>query len=169
MKLAEKKLYPWLRRGLATVLLGLVFTLTPAYDLTHRPPEVRLGVTPSRAETASPREPPAIVRTEPGAPHLRVVARARAGCQPKSVVTSPEGALVYVCNFGRPDRESVTIHDADTLERVGVIEFPGNAVEAAFSRDGQTLYVSNFRRHVVEVIDVATRTVRSEIAVGQHP
>jgi YVTN family beta-propeller protein len=74
-----------------------------------------------------------------------------------------------VCNFGRRDREGVTIHDARTLERVGTIDFPGNAVESVFSRDGRTLYVSNFRRHVVEVIDVAARRVRSEIAVGRHP
>jgi YVTN family beta-propeller protein len=100
---------------------------------------------------------------------LRVVARARTGSQPKSVIASPEGDLVYVCNFGRPDRENVTIHDARTLERVGVIEFEGNAVEAAFSPDGRTLYVSNFRRHVIEVIDVASRSVRAEIAVGTHP
>ena len=42
---------------------------------------------------------------------------------------------------------------AETLDRVGVVEFAGNAVETAFSPDGTTAYVSNFRRGVVEVID----------------
>jgi len=42
-------------------------------------------------------------------------------------------------------------------------------VESAFSPDGATLYVSNFRRHVVEVIDFASMEVRSEIAVGTNP
>lgn len=127
------------------------------------------GAPEAHAESASPSGAAAFIRTTPGAPRLRVVARARSGIQPKSVIASPDGRFVYVCNFGRPNRESVTIHDARTLERVGMIEFEGNAVEAAFSPDGATLYVSNFRRNVVEVIDVASHTVRSEITVGQHP
>ena len=34
-------------------------------------------------------------------------------------------------------------------------QLQGNAVESAYSPDGSILYVSNFRRHVVEVIDFA--------------
>lgn len=109
------------------------------------------------------------MRTQYARALLRVVGRAPTGVQPKSVFVAPDGNLVYVCNFGRRNHESVTIHDATTLARVGMIEFPGNAVEAAFSPDGRTLYVSNFHRDVIEVIDVASRSVRSEIAVGQHP
>lgn len=104
-----------------------------------------------------------------GGGHLRVVARARTGVQPKSVRVSPDGTFVVVCNFGQRNHESVTFHDARTLERIGVVEFEGNAVESAFSPDGATLYVSNFHRHVIEVIDVETRTLRSEISVGMHP
>lgn len=145
-------------RAMASLAVGALVWLALVPRSSHL-------VAPLRAESASPE----LVRTEPGGPRLRVMARARTGVQPKSVVASPDGELIYVCNFGRPDRESVTIHNARTLERVGVIEFPGNAVEAAFSPDGATLYVSNFRRHVVEVIDVASRSVRAEIAVGTHP
>jgi YVTN family beta-propeller protein len=121
------------------------------------------------AEASAEQATTAVFRTTPARPLLRVVARAEAGVQPKSVRVSPDGRFVYVCNFGRRDREGVTVHDATTLERVGTIDFPGNAVESAFSPDGRTLYVSNFRRNVVEVIDTATRRVRSEISVGQHP
>jgi YVTN family beta-propeller protein len=154
------------RTKIAALLAGTAAWLVVVPD-AERP--LTVSVAPTLAEGGSPAADPGIIRTRPGAPRLRVVARAPTGSQPKSVVVSPDGTLVYVCNFGRPDRENVTIHDARTLARVGVIEFPGNAVEAAFSPDGRTLFVSNFRRHVVEVIDVATRRVTAEISVGQHP
>lgn len=111
----------------------------------------------------------AVWRTRHGGPAIEVVARVRTGVQPKSVTVSPDGTRVVVCNFGQLDRDNVYVLDATTLERVAVIEFAGNAVEAAFSQDGATLYVSNFRRHAVEVIDWATFAVRAEITVGHHP
>ena len=110
-----------------------------------------------------------VFRTERGGPELRVATRAATGVQPKSVAVSPDGRRVVVCNFGRPDRDNVFVYDSETLERTGVAQFEGNAVESAFSPDGSILYVSNFRRHVVEVIDFATLEVRSEIAVGTNP
>lgn len=108
-------------------------------------------------------------RTSRGGPNLRVAARARTGVQPKSVEVSPDGRHVVVCNFGRPDVDNVFVYDADTLERTGVVSFEGNAVESAFSPDGATLYVSNFRRNRVEVIDFSSLEVRSEIEVGTNP
>jgi YVTN family beta-propeller protein len=117
---------------------------------------------PRRGETPS-------YRTQDGGPRLRVAAQAHTGIQPKSVEASPDGSRVYVCNFGRPDRDNVAVFDAQTLERVGTVDFPGNAVESAFSPDGRTLYVSNFRRDVVMVIDVATLAVQHEIRAGVDP
>jgi len=114
------------------------------------------------------RRPP-IFRTERGGPTMEVAARAQTGVQPKSVNLSPDGSRVVVCNFGRPDVDNVFIYDALTLERVGVVSFEGNAVESAFSPDGDVLYVSNFRRHVVEVIDFTTLEVQAEIEVGTNP
>ncbi|HEY8428455.1 MAG TPA: YncE family protein [Sandaracinaceae bacterium] len=118
---------------------------------------------------AQAQERPPIFRTEHGGPRLAVAARARTGVQPKSVRVSPDGTRVVVCNFGRPDVDNVFVYDALTLERTGVVSFEGNAVESAFSPDGATLYVSNFRRNVVEVIDFATLEVRAEVAVGSAP
>lgn len=121
-----------------------------------------------------------VFRTTHGGPTLRVRARAHAGIQPKSVNVSPDGRHVVTCNFGRPDAHSVTFFDAYTLEIVGEAEFAGNAVESVFTRDGTRLFVSNFRRHVVEVLDTAAcrdataaapchLTPIAEIAVGHHP
>lgn len=122
-----------------------------------------LGAVPVFAQRAP------VFETTHGGPRLRVAARAHTGVLPKSTRVSPDGARVVVCNFGQADHDNVYVYDAITLERVGVVTFAGNAVESAFSPDGATLYVSNFRRHLVEVIDFATFEVRAEIAVGSHP
>jgi YVTN family beta-propeller protein len=96
---------------------------------------------------------PRVFRTARGGPELVVRARARTGVQPKSVNVSPDGTRVVVCNFGRPDRDNLSVFDSETLAPVGSISFVGNAVETVFSADGQTLYASNFRENIVEVID----------------
>lgn len=98
-----------------------------------------------------------------------MVGRVPTGVQPKSVRVSPDGRQVFVANFGMLDHQNVSIFDAAGLELLGTVDFPGNAVEFECSRDGSTLYVSNFRRHVVEVIDLATKTLRREIHVGTNP
>lgn len=108
-----------------------------------------LGVVATSAGQSRPR----VFRTTRGGPSLVVTRRARTGVQPKSVNVSPDGTRVVVCNFGRPDRDNVSVYDSETLAQVGSITFPGNAVESVFSADGQTLYVSNFREDLVEVID----------------
>jgi len=112
---------------------------------------------------------PAVARTERGGPRLRVVSHVRTGIQPKSVEVSPDGRHVWVANFGRPDRENVFVYDAETLERVGTVEFPGNAVEIAFSADSRTAFVSNFREHRIEVVDTQTFAVQRSVHVGGHP
>ncbi len=112
---------------------------------------------------------PRVTRSEGRAPWLRVVGRVRTGIQPKSVEVTPDGAQVWVCNFGRPDEENVRVYDAETLELIGTIEFEGNAVETTFGPDGRFAYVTNFRRHAIEVIDRETLQVVREVEVGGHP
>lgn len=112
---------------------------------------------------------PRVVRTERGGPRLRVVHTVRTGIQPKSVEVTPDGRQVWVANFGRPDRDNVFVYDAETLEHVGTVEFEGNAVEIAFSADGRTAYVTNFREHTLEVIDTGSLEVRRSVRVGGHP
>ena len=112
---------------------------------------------------------PRVVRTERGGPRLRVVTSVRTGIQPKSVEVSPDGRQVWVANFGRPDRDNVFVYDAETLEHVGTVEFEGNAVETAFSADGRTAYVTNFREHALHTVDRETFEVRRTVRVGGHP
>jgi YVTN family beta-propeller protein len=137
---------------------------------------VAFAAVPTRSQDARP----SVFRTEHGGPALEVSQVVRTGVQPKSVDVSPDGTRVVVCNFGFADRDNVYVYDAMTLERVGVLTFPGNAVETVFTRDGHTLFVSNFRRHVVEEFDFTSCTTAtpsspcnltpaSEITTAHHP
>ena len=117
---------------------------------------------------SGPRRRPA-PSTTVGAPLLRIADQARTGSQPKSVYVSPDGSRVYVCNFGRPNQDNIRVHNATSLDLIGTIEFEGNCVELAFSPDGNTIYASNFRRNMMEVIDAGSLTVRAEVDVGHSP
>lgn len=110
-----------------------------------------------------------VPQTRRGGPRLSVLRRVISGVQPKSVALSPDGTRVWVANFGRPDRDNVKVYDADSLELVATVEFAGNAVEFAFSPDGRTAYVSNFREHTVHEIDTTTFAMGRTVEVGSHP
>jgi YVTN family beta-propeller protein len=154
--------------ALIALCVGSVALFSPGV-----PAQERAASTPASAW-------PRVFRTERGGPEMSVTARVRTGVQPKSVNVSPDGARVVTCKFGRPDRDNVSVFDGETLAQVGSISFPGNAVETVFSADGRTLYVSNFRENVVEVIDFAScyaataaapcaPTPRATIATGSLP
>lgn len=124
---------------------------------------------PTPTEPEPHAEPPVPPEPSPGGPALEITRRVRTGVQPKSVAVSPDGSRLYVCNFGLSGRRNVYVYDAHTLERVGRIDFPGNAAEATVSADGSTVYVSNFARGVIEVVDAASLRVRHEVKVGHNP
>ncbi|MBI5487966.1 MAG: beta-propeller fold lactonase family protein [Deltaproteobacteria bacterium] len=126
---------------------------------------MRAGVLLLACAAAAVSAPPAAAR----AARYRVVDMADTYSMPKAVLLSPDESTAYVTNFGRRDAKNVGIYRTDTLEETGVIEFEGNGVEMVITRDGSTLYVSNFRRGMVEVIDLATNTVAAEIEVGANP
>ena len=122
-----------------------------------------------RAFAESGRHRPSGSTTSMGGPRLRSTLHVDTGSQPKSVTSYPDGSRVVVCHFGYLDGGNVGIYNADSLVRVGTVDFHGNAVESAFSPDGGTLWVSNFRRHVVHAIDPESYRIRGEVSVGRHP
>lgn len=103
------------------------------------------------------------------APHADVQQVAPTGSMPKGVSISPDGTRLYVTNYGQLDHDNVSIVDAQSLAVLGHIDVPGIVVESVVSPDGRTLYVSNFRRHSVQFIDLGTRTVAREVHVGVNP
>jgi YVTN family beta-propeller protein len=100
---------------------------------------------------------------------LHVAARVKTGVLPKSVTVSPDGAQLWVCNFGYSGRKNVYVYDSATLAHIGMVEFEGNAVETAFARDGSRAYVSNFSRGVLEIIDARSLDLLDEVEVGTYP
>ncbi len=98
-----------------------------------------------------------------------VVDSAWTGSLPKAVLLSPDGERAYVTNFGRRGSRNVSVYRTADLEEVGQVDFEGNGVEMAVTGDGRTLYVSNFRRHLVEIIDTESLTVTAEVPVGKNP
>jgi len=113
-----------------------------------------------------------VVMTYAKAPELSVTATADTGSMPKAVTVSPDGKSLVVTNFGFWKTKNVYWYDPATLKKIDQTDFndkEGNAVEAVFSPDSKTLYVSNFNGNKVEVIDVATRKVTKEVDVGLRP
>lgn len=103
-------------------------------------------------------------------PAVQVTHGVPTGSMPKGVSISPDGTRLYVANYGQLDRNNVTIFDASDLRRLGAIDVPGIVVESAVSSDGQTLFVSNFRRSSVQFIDLATRRISREVrTTGRNP
>lgn len=100
---------------------------------------------------------------------LHVARRVKTGVLPKSVAINPDGTQLWVCNFGYSGRKNVYVYDTDTLARIGMVEFEGNSVETAFAHDGSRVYVSNFSRGMLEIIDPNSFKVLDEVAVGRYP
>jgi len=103
------------------------------------------------------------------APQLEVQEIAATGSMPKGVTVSPDGARLYVTNFGQANGKNISIYDASTLAPIADVDIPGIVVESVLSADGSVLYASNFTRDSVQIIDTHTRRVTREIQVGLHP
>jgi YVTN family beta-propeller protein len=98
-----------------------------------------------------------------------VVDRVKTGSMPWGVSTSADGATLYVTHVGEKDRDNVRRYDAETLDVTARARFRGHAVESALSDDGDTLFVTNSRRHRVVVLDPQTLETRGHHATGLTP
>lgn len=106
------------------------------------------------------------------APALSVTQTADTGSMPKAVVVSPDGKHLVVTNFGFWKTKNVYWYDPATLKKIDQTDFndkDGNAVEAVFSPDSKTVYVSNFNGNNIKVIDTTTHQVVKTVDVGLRP
>jgi DNA-binding beta-propeller fold protein YncE len=102
-------------------------------------------------------------------PPIEVADGAFSGSLPKGVTLSPDGARLYVTNYGYANRRNVSVYDAQNLHRVATWDVPGIVVESAISPDGRTVYVSNFTRNTVQFLDANDGRVLREVHAGSHP
>ncbi len=82
----------------------------------------------------------------------------------------PKKPLLYAANRGTSAQPSnVVAFDTQTRKLVTRIPVEINPYELVFSRDGSTLFVSNWGSGSVSVIDTASNRVTSVIRVGANP
>jgi YVTN family beta-propeller protein len=86
------------------------------------------------------------------------------------VAHHPSKELLYAANRGTTAAPSnLVVFDTKTRKIVTRIPVEINPYELVFSRDGSTLFVSNWASSSVSVIDTATNRVTSVIHVGSNP
>jgi YVTN family beta-propeller protein len=93
-----------------------------------------------------------------------VVAQADSGAWAHALVLTPDGASVWVANFLE---DTVAVFDAETLERLAVLETEAYPHGLDISPDGKRAVVTGFASDHVRVFDVTTRTQIARIEVGR--
>lgn len=88
------------------------------------------------------------------------------GSSPMAVAVSPNGAWVYVANYGSND---VSVIDGRTLKEVTRIKVGKGPFGIAVSPDGKRAYVTNFDSNDISVIDTASRQVIQTIKDIPYP
>jgi DNA-binding beta-propeller fold protein YncE len=79
---------------------------------------------------------------------------------------APDGKFLYVSNRVAG---SIAILDADTLAMSGLLQAPGGPDDMVFTPDGKELWVTGRWRAWVNVIELASRTIKATIPVGRSP
>lgn len=102
-------------------------------------------------------------------PQLEVQAVAATGSMPKGVSLSPDASKIYVTNFGQHNGHNIFVYDAKTMAQTDTMDLAGDIVESVLSKDGSTIYASNFLRNSVMFIDTKTKKVTHEVTTGAHP
>jgi YVTN family beta-propeller protein len=86
------------------------------------------------------------------------------------LVHHPSKNLLYAANRGTgSERGSVVVFDSGNGQLIGRIPVEVNPYAMVITRDGGTLYVSNWASASVSVIDTATAKVTSTISVDRNP
>lgn len=90
------------------------------------------------------------------------------GSRPKGVVVSADGHRIYVSNTlsGAYPGNTVTVLDAFSGSILGVVVVGRHPVGLAIGSDGRRLYVMNEVDASVTVVDLATNSVITTVAVG---
>jgi PGF-pre-PGF domain-containing protein len=103
-----------------------------------------------------------------------VIATIEVGYGPLGITVSPDGKKVYVAN----EDKTVSVIDTVTDTVIAVVNMISEPCGIAVTPDGKNVYVANkgeyyedisYFDHNVSVIDTATNTVKTVVAVGDTP
>jgi YVTN family beta-propeller protein len=100
---------------------------------------------------------------------FRIWGSAETGIMPKGTSVSPDGRYLYVTNFGRKDRRTLDVFDAQTLVLQRSLDLPGNSIESSSSPDGRWLYYTNYYGSQLHALDTRAFTVRASVKPGAFP
>lgn len=91
------------------------------------------------------------------------------GVMPKGASITPNGKRMFISNFGRPDRNTVSVFDLPSMKQSGYLHFKGNSIESAISPDGKWLFSTNKRGHLLNVFDTSSMEEKKTIKIGGYP
>ena len=101
---------------------------------------------------------------------LKTAATVSSGCAPgqppQSIGVSPDGAYLYIPDYGSG---VVSVLDTDTNTAVATVTVGTNPIAVSATPDGDYVYVANKGAGTVSVIDTATNTIAATVTVGTNP
>jgi YVTN family beta-propeller protein len=95
-----------------------------------------------------------------------VVRKVVAGNGTHNFLVSPDGKTLYVTNRVAG---TISVLDADTLDVQKTLQAPGGPDDMALSPDGQELWITGRWRAWVDVIELASGTLKTSVPVGRSP
>jgi YVTN family beta-propeller protein len=101
----------------------------------------------------------------------QVLARIEVGRNPIQVFATPDGRSVYVANQGTKEKpaDTVSVIDVATGSVVDTIRTAAGAHGVVVCNEGRHVFVTNIAAGTVSMIDVESRAVVREFAVGKGP
>jgi YVTN family beta-propeller protein len=95
-----------------------------------------------------------------------VIRKITTGNGAHNFLAAPDGKTLYVSNRVAG---TVSVLDADTLAVEKTLDAPGGPDDMALSPDGQELWVTGRWHAWVDVIELASGTLKTSVAVGRSP
>jgi YVTN family beta-propeller protein len=95
-----------------------------------------------------------------------VIRKIQTGNGAHNFLASPDGKTLYVSNRVAG---TISVLDADTLEVKNTLQAPGGPDDMAMSPDGQQLWVTGRWHAWVDIIELASGTLKTSVPVGRSP
>jgi len=94
---------------------------------------------------------------------------AKTGIMPKGASCSHNSKMLYVSNFGKKNKENISVFKANPLTFKQFINYPGNSIESIVSPNNNILYSTNMYGHYLDLINLKTFKLKKRIKVLGFP